>query len=668
MGVSAKPVTSGELAQVAAVARRALSADAVLIASRSAGQPPAWVGAAGVTAGELETLGRALARMAGEFGRSSIVQIASVREWEVPYAGALARHGFLSVLCAAVELDGAHAGEIYALRRTEGPWNEAELISVFARHAVVTVAHRRLRRASETLAERLEDRDALDALVLSATDFKDLTRKLYEHVAPLFGAGLIGIMVWDDDRHVLQMVPGSFNADDELVSSYQVGGRDAHSNAARVFATGRPYLSNDARGDPGILQDYVAAFGIESTLSLPLGAGERTIGVLHIANKASGYTVEDLQRGELLAPRIASVVEIARTMFRIRRLHGMESILSRLAVTIASGTSVQDFLGPALRDLCAATEANVIALVTDGSIPVIGRHRGVHATREAQLLDAAARATQVEASVLRPQQPGDPGWATLLVPVRFGDQRIGAIAAGRLRGEPFTADERSALERLGSLAALAYTSERYQRQRAELARLEERDRIADDLHDDVAQILFGAQMALDTALEQSDVTPEVTDLILRARRLVLKGDASLREAIYALARPTTADLRDRLGEVVTAVEQAYGLPVHLEIADLAATAARGLTAPMSDSLIKVAREALVNAAKHAGPCRVTVLLDLDTDARLSLAIVDDGLGPGDRGAGHGLTSMRRAIERQGGSLMIRAGSAGGSTVTATIPV
>jgi signal transduction histidine kinase len=660
-----------DLAQLAAVARRALGADAVLIASRSPGQNPTWSGTAGVTDMELRTLGSALARMEAEFDGSPIVSIASVREWDFPYADALVRHGFLSALCAAVELDGAHAGEIYALRRTEGSWDNEELVHVFARHAAATVAHLQLRRDTATLTERLEDRDALDELVLSATDFSDLSRKLYEHVAPLFGAGLTGIMVWDEDRQVLQMVSGSFNADEELVASYQISGSDAHSNAARVFSTGRPYLSNDARGDPGILQDYVEAFGIESTLSMPLRVGDVMIGVLHIANKAAGkFTVEDLQRAELLAPRIASVVEIARTMFRVRRQQSMESILSHLAVAIASGKSVQDILEPALVAFCGATEANLIALVADGSAPAIGRCGSAHPVYEAALLAGAAAATQVESSVTQPQEPRDTGRAALHVPVRFGEQRLGAIAAMRLRGEPFTADERSALIRLGSLAALAYTSERYQQQRAQLARLEERNRIADDLHDDVAQILFGVQMALDTALERPELTDPAAQLVLRARRLVVKGDVALREVIHQLSRPPAADFPDRLTSVVGTMEEAYGLPVHLEISDAASAAANTITPSLADCLVKVAREALVNAAKHAGPCRVIVKLDLDLEERLCLAVIDDGFGAPERveGERHGISSIRGSVERHGGTLNVRAGAAGGSTVTAVVPV
>src|SRR6202022_2955938 len=99
----------------------------------------------------------------------------------------------------------------------------------------------------------------------------------------------------------------------------------------------------------------------------------------------------------------------------------------------------------------------------------------------------------------------------------------GTLAALRVRGEPFSRDERHAMGRLANLAALAWASERYQQQRAELARLEERHRIADDLHDDVAQILFGAQLQLDQILEHGELDAAVVAGISRARGLLIRG-------------------------------------------------------------------------------------------------------------------------------------------------
>ncbi|HTR79125.1 MAG TPA: ATP-binding protein, partial [Gemmatimonadaceae bacterium] len=101
----------------------------------------------------------------------------------------------------------------------------------------------------------------------------------------------------------------------------------------------------------------------------------------------------------------------------------------------------------------------------------------------------------------------------------------------------------------------------------------------------------------------------------------------------------------------------------------AAEVARQLAKAPAEALVKVCREAVVNAAKHGGSCRVMVSLDVVAGKRLRLAVVDDG--PGLRKAkrtGHGLVSMRRTLERQGGKLALRSGARGGVSVTASIPI
>jgi signal transduction histidine kinase len=442
------------------------------------------------------------------------------------------------------------------------------------------------------------------------------------------------------------------------------------SNAARVFTTGHPYLSNDATADPGIIQDYVDAFHIQRLLSLPLKLSERAIGVLHLANKPTEFTIQDVRRAEVLAPRVAIVVELAKTVYRLRRQRLFEGVLSKVAVAIASGQSVQDFLSPALDQLRVSLEATALALVPEGMPPVVSGGSREHEELEKIILTEAADMPGMRAYVVGPQKAGDPGWAAFHVPVQLGRQRIGTLAALRARGEPFTQEERDALSRLANLTAVAWASERYQQQRAELARLEERQRIADDLHDDVAQILFGALLQLDVIINASQINGDVGDAIERARKLLVRGDSAIRTVIHHLSRPVHADLAQRLMTLVSECEVEFRLPIHLEISPDATAAAKGLGKALSDLMLKVARESLVNAAKHAGPCRVLVRLALSTRGRLILTVVDDGVGGATTNSArpHGLSSLRRNIAEHGGAVRLHHGPTGGWKVTASVPL
>jgi signal transduction histidine kinase len=92
-------------------------------------------------------------------------------------------------------------------------------------------------------------------------------------------------------------------------------------------------------------------------------------------------------------------------------------------------------------------------------------------------------------------------------------------------------------------------------------------------------------------------------------------------------------------------------------------------AAITQALVRVARESLINAAKHAGPCRAHVTVDAYDPDRLRLRIADDGgetAAPGER-SGHGLRSLQRTVRKCGGELQVSVNSVG-TTVTAVVPI
>ena len=239
-------------------------------------------------------------------------------------------------------------------------------------------------------------------------------------------------------------------------------------------------------------------------MTTPLYLAGRPIGVLHVANPARDFTVADVERAASLTPRVAAALELARTLFKLRRQGKLEEILSAVAVAVASGESVMDFLRPAIGEVGQAVEASFVAMVPDGGEPAIWRHG--HSPLEEVVLEEVSRRPGMRAYVVGPEKAGDPGWAAFYAPVHLSGHRVGTLAAMRTRAEPFAREERQALVRLAGLGSLSFATERYKQQRAELARLQERQRIADDLHDDVAQILFAAQLNLDAILERKPAT------------------------------------------------------------------------------------------------------------------------------------------------------------------
>lgn len=663
------------LDQLAAAAQRSLGCETVVISLVSSDRSASGerllgvAGVAGFDGRNLDDLRRGLTHLEAALDLRG-------REWlGIPFlagarvsgAGIVLGHGFASVLAAPITAGEERLGTIYAFKREPGQFKNEALITTIARQAAIALDHDRSRGGSLDPG-RGNGLGALDELVLAAHNFAELARAIEAAVAPLFGAEKTGIMVWDEEREVLQMVGGSFGVSREVALSCQIKVLDPTSNWARVFSTARGDFSNAATKDPGINQEYVRAFGIEKLMTTPLHLAGRPIGILHVANSARDFTVADVERAAALTPRVAGALELARTLFKLRRQGKLEEILSSVAVAVASGESVMDFLRPALGDVGQAVEASFLAMVPDGGEPAIWRHG--RSPLEEVVLEEVSRRPGMRAYVVGPEKAGDPGWAAFYAPVHLSGQRVGTLAAMRTRAEPFAREERQALVRLAGLGSLSFATERYKQQRAELARLQERQRIADDLHDDVAQILFAAQLNLDAILERKPATGEDAAGVERALGLLVRADTTIRKVIHQLSSSSSPEFDQRLAAAVAKIEQEFSVAIHMQLAAAAVTAANRLRRPAADALIKAAREALVNAAKHAGPCRIRVQLAVTDRRRLLLSVIDDGVGGArDRAeAGHGLASIRRTLDEHEGCLRVGTSPGGGTKVTASIPI
>jgi len=243
---------------------------------------------------------------------------------------------------------------------------------------------------------------------------------------------------------------------------------------------------------------------------------------------------------------------------------------------------------------------------------------------------------------------------------------IVSLLAGRNR--------RDARIRAAQAAALATRTRQAQAEQRLAAALEERSRIAREIHDVLAHSLSALSVQIETARSVLDDTGDVTaasDLLRRASHLADNGLSETREAIHAL-RADTPPPPDGLASLARNHEQHYHHPVAL----VATGQARPIGPDVNVALIHAAREALTNAARHAPGTAVTMNLDY-SPGLVTLTIANPVQSPGpavaaDRseggsGSGYGLIGMRERLQLIGGTLT--AGREGGQwVVRAQVPL
>ena len=193
----------------------------------------------------------------------------------------------------------------------------------------------------------------------------------------------------------------------------------------------------------------------------------------------------------------------------------------------------------------------------------------------------------------------------------------------------------------------------YWRALSNAAVLEERQRIACNLHDGVAQELAYLARNLDALTDTADEQE-----LVRLRRSVERAQLESRWAISALAAPSGRPFEAALSEAVAEVAERY----HVEI-DLDITCDVRLSAARQEALVRIACEAVTNAARHSGTGRIALGLERD-GARVRLWVSDRGHGfdPAAPSGGFGLTSMRDRARSVGGELLVSSVPGHGSQV------
>ncbi|RDD90873.1 GAF domain-containing protein [Streptomyces parvulus] len=444
------------------------------------------------------------------------------------------------------------------------------------------------------------------------------------------------------------------------------------------------------------LSDHPASFGfpahhppMNTFLGVPIRVRDHVFGNLYLTEKRDGREFDEDDESVLATLAVAAGVAIdnARMYERSRLRERWLEVNAEIMHTLMSGADQSDALrliAERAREI-TVSDLGVVALPVPGTEDLavevaIGREadtwRGLVLPVEGSLVGAAyARKAPVNSPDVADDERisvGPPRFAGLgpavAVPVGAGERLRGVVLLVRAASAPgFTQEEMGSLQVFAAQAAVAMELAERRRDAEQIALLEDRDRIARDLHDLAIQRLFATAMTLQSAgrFIQHDRAAE------RVQRAVGDLDETIkiiRSTIFGLRSreddSTSSGLRARAVRAVAETAPALGFAPGIRMEGLLDTHVPKDTV---EHLVAVLTESLTNVARHAHAGRADVVLETD-GTWVRLTVSDDGVGIPPGGHRSGLRNMAERARGLGGEMHLESPEGGGTRLVWRVPV
>jgi signal transduction histidine kinase len=514
--------------------------------------------------------------------------------------------------------------------------------------------------------------------VVESLDLADVLRRIVEAAVELVGAqyGALGVVSpsggLEQFIHV-GMPDGEVEAIGHLPEGHGLlGALIDDPQAIRL-----EHISDDARST-GFPAHHPP---MESFLGVPVRIRDRVFGNLYLSNQRDGaFSPEDEQLVGYLAATAGFAIENARLYAETKRRQAWAAASAEVTAAMLSSDDTAP-LGILLSRVLKLADADLVHLAVkaaNGDVTV-SLAQGMGA--EALIGQVFSGENTVASRVFEGGQPllvnqgagGDDRLAdgrsygpVMGLPLVSTDAVEGVLMISRFEGShPFeTADLEMAADFAGQgSVALELIKARAAQQRMVL--LEDRGRIARDLHDHVIQQLFG------TGLELQSVASTVTDASVSARLIQSVGNldqaiSQIRTAIFALSSPTAANrdtIRHRLIDLANELTIGLGKPPSVTFAgpvDLV------IVDSLAEDVFAVVRESATNVIKHAHASSCTIRLETTAD-EVVLTVNDDGRGMSEPARRSGIANLEARALGRGGTCSIDSGPSG-TTVTWTVPI
>ena len=408
---------------------------------------------------------------------------------------------------------------------------------------------------------------------------------------------------------------------------------------------------------------------------------DRELGVETLVSGAQDYLVKGDTTGASLKRALRYAIERKRieiadrehltvmaalrdTLAALTSTLDLDEVLDRVLDNIGRvvphhSSSVMLIEGETIRTVRARTQGATHP-VSETAAPIANQPMLAEIAREGRPLQAAPgknlRATD-----------GTHGQAHLAVPILLEDEVTGIINV--YRPLPFGDRDLERMQVFAEQAAIALRNARLYWQSSALAALEERQRLARDLHDSVSQTLFSASVVAEAALRSLKIDPSrIEPMLLRLHRLNSGALAEMRVLLLEL-RPAALEsvaLEDLLKQLIASARSRRKIHIGLRIFECP-----DMPLPIKEAIYRITQEALNNVLKHSRATRVEITLRCPgDDSPIDLVIQDNGIGfdpAAQKAASMGVLIMQERTEGLGGSFSMESQDGQGVRIHASIP-
>ncbi|MGI5202470.1 GAF domain-containing sensor histidine kinase [Spirillospora sp. CA-108201] len=517
----------------------------------------------------------------------------------------------------------------------------------------------------------------------SELDLESVLRRITEAATTLVDAryGALGV-IGEEGEHLVQFVTvGVGDEEIEAIGHWPHG----HGILGLLIRDPRSLRLPDLGHHPASSGFPANHPPMRTFLGVPIRVRDEVFGNLYLTEKAGGGQFEEEDEVVVIALATAAgvAIENARLYQETRRRERWLEASAEVSTALLSGTDpheVTTLVAQRAQEIAEADLAAVALVEEGGPHFVVEAARGHGAERleglrvplehsvagpvftdgkALRLADGGKAAREADVPVRLPVGP------LLVVPLGLGSAARGVIAVVNPPGGAlFSEGTQRLLEAFAGQAAVALELAERRRDAERLALLEDRDRIAKDLHDTVIQRLFATAMGLMAAIKIT----QKREVAVRVQRAVDDLDDTIRQirsSIFALQGPEADEtsLRSRVHALADRAAEHLGFAPSVRLDGLLDTS---VDEEIGEQLLAVVREALSNVARHARATEAALNIDVGDD--VTVRVEDNGIGIAEGGRRSGLRNMEARAEGLGGTCTAGRRPEGGTVLVWCVPL